>query len=147
SFSSTAKILHMSQPSVSTQIRKLEESLDVKLFERTTKQVHVTSQGKILYECAEKIFNLMNQTKNKMASLSQTVHGDLVIGASLTLGEHVLPYLLGEFQNEFPHVNLSMIVNNSEHIIEKLRNKQIQLAFIQSSLLYPEFTQNLLMVD
>lgn len=137
----------MSQPSVSTQIRHLEESLNVKLFDRTTKQVHLTSQGKILLESAESIFSIMNQTKNKMAMLSNTIHGDLVIGASLTLGEHVIPYILGDFQKEFPNVNLDMKVNNSAHIIEQLRNKQIQLAFIQSSSVYPEFTQNLLMED
>lgn len=147
SFSNTAKALHMSQPSVSTQIRQLEESLDVKLFDRTTKKVHLTSQGKILLESAEEIFSLINQTKNKMALLSETIHGDLIIGASLTLGEHVLPYILGEYQQKYPYVNLDMEVGNSEHIIEKLNNKQIHLAFIQSSILYPEFTQHLFMED
>lgn len=137
----------MSQPSVSKQIRHLEEALNIKLFDRTTKKVHLTSQGKILLESAEKIFSEINHAKNKLALLSGTVYGELVIGASLTLGEHILPYILGGFQKEYPNVNLKMKVDNSKHIIEELKNKQIHLAFIQSSFYYPKYTQHLFMED
>lgn len=147
SFSNTSKVLHLSQSSVSKQIRHLEEALNIKLFDRTTKKVHLTSQGKILFESAEKIFSEINHAKNQMALLSETIHGELVIGASLTLGEHILPYILGKYQKQYPNVNLKMKVDNSENIMEKLRNQQIDLAFIQSSLNYPEFTQQLFLED
>lgn len=147
SFSNTSKVLHLSQSSVSKQIRHLEEALNIKLFDRTTKKVHLTSQGKILFESAEKIFSEINHAKNQMALLSETIHGELVIGASLTLGEHILPYILGKYQKQYPNVNLKMKVDNSENIMEKLKNQQIDLAFIQSSLNYPEFTQQLFLED
>lgn len=137
----------MSQSNVSKQIRHLEEELNIKLFERTTKKVHLTSQGKILFESVEKIFSELNHAKNKLALLSETIHGNLVIGASLTLGEHILPYILGKYQKEYSNVNLEMKVDNSEHIMEKLKNQQIDLAFIQSSSYYPEFTQRLFLED
>ncbi|TMN23174.1 selenium metabolism-associated LysR family transcriptional regulator [Lentibacillus cibarius] len=147
SFSNTSKVLHISQSSVSKQIRQLEEELYTKLFDRTTKKVQLTSEGEILLESAERIFKEINRVKNKLASLSETVHGDLVIGASLTLGEHILPYVLGEYQKQYPNVHLDMKVDNSEHIIERLKSKQIDLAFIQSSSYYPEFAQQLFLED
>lgn len=147
SFSNTAKALHMSQSSVSKKIRQLEDELNVKVFNRTTKKVQLTTQGEILLKSAEKIFKEINQVKNKLASFSETIHGELIIGASLTLGEHILPYLLGEYQKQYANVQLSMKVDNSEQIIEKLKNQQIHLAFIQSSLYYPEFTQQLFLQD
>ncbi|GAA0432534.1 selenium metabolism-associated LysR family transcriptional regulator [Lentibacillus halophilus] len=146
-FSKTSNVLHMSQSSVSKQIRHLENELNTKLFDRTTKKVQLTSEGKILLESAERIFKEINHARNKLASLWETVHGDLFIGASLTLGEHILPYILGDYQQQYPNVHLDMKVDNSEHIIEKLRNKQIHLAFIQSSSYYPEFTQQLFLED
>ncbi|MCM3571112.1 selenium metabolism-associated LysR family transcriptional regulator [Neobacillus mesonae] len=147
SFSNTSKVLHMSQSNVSKQIRHLEEELNTKLFDRTKKKVQLTSQGKILLESTEKIFKEINFVKNKLASLSETVHGDLVIGASITLGEHVLPYILVEYQKQYSNVHLEMKVDNSEHIIEKLRNQQVHIAFIQSSSYYPEFKQQLFLED
>lgn len=147
SFSNTAKILHMSQSNVSKKINDLEEELGTKLFDRTTKDVQLSLQGEILWQSAEKILNEVNYAKNKLASFSETIHGELIIGASLTLGEHILPYILGGYQKQYPNVRLSMTVDNSEKIIEKLKNQQIHLAFIQSWLDYPEFTQQLFFED
>ncbi|MDY0393629.1 LysR substrate-binding domain-containing protein [Virgibacillus halophilus] len=98
-------------------------------------------------ESAEKILKEINFAKNKLASLSKTVHGDLTIGASLTLGEHILPYILGKYQKQYPNVHLDMKVGNSEHIMEKLENQQIHLAFIQSTSRYRKFTQQLFLED
>jgi DNA-binding transcriptional LysR family regulator len=147
SFSNTAKALHMSQSSVSKKIQQLEDDLNVSVFKRTTKNVQLTSEGIILLESADKIFKEINYAKNKLASLSESIHGDLIIGASLTLGQHILPYILGEYQKQYSNVYLSMTVDNSEQIIKKLKNQQIDLAFIQSSLSYPEFTQKLFLED
>lgn len=147
SFSETAKILHLSQPSVSLQIRQLEESVGTKLLERTTKKVNLTQEGEILLQSAEKILNLIYQTEKEITRFSQSIHGDLIIGASVTIGEHVLPYVLGNYKKEYPNVNLIMKIDNSEQIIEKLRNEQIDLAFIQSVQSYAEFCQKPFLED
>jgi DNA-binding transcriptional LysR family regulator len=146
-FSETAKILHLSQPSVSSQIRRLEESLDTKLFKRTTKKVDLTQEGEILLESAEKILNLISQTEKEITRFSSSIHGDLVIGASVTIGEHVLPYILGNYKKEYPNVNLIMKIDNSEQIIERLQNEEIHLAFVQSVLSYPGFCQDAFLED
>lgn len=140
-FSETAKILHLSQPSVSLQIRQLEESLNVRLFDRTTKKISLTPVGKLLYQHAEKILEMITKTEKEIALLSESIHGDLKIGASLTIGEHVLPYVLGNYLKEYPKVNIKLKILNSEQIIEKLTNEEIHLGFIESMISYPDFTQ------
>ncbi|MFZ4451263.1 selenium metabolism-associated LysR family transcriptional regulator [Salibacterium aidingense] len=140
-FSATAKILHLAQPTVSLQIKNLEQALDATLFERTTKSVKLTPSGEILYKYADQIFSLVRQTEKELDMLSETIHGDLNIGASLTIGEHILPYVLGRFRKEFPHIHLNLKVYNSEQIMEHLGNDEIDLGFIESTKSYPDYNQ------
>ncbi|SFM21645.1 selenium metabolism-associated LysR family transcriptional regulator [Salibacterium qingdaonense] len=141
SFSETAKILHLAQPTVSMQIKHLEQSLEATLFERTTKSVKLTPSGEILYKYADQIFSLVKQTEKELDSLSETIHGDLDIGASLTIGEHILPYVLGQFRKEYPNIQMKLKVYNSEQIMEHLGNDDIDLGFIESTKSYPDYDQ------
>lgn len=137
-FSETAKALHLSQPTVSLQIQQLEAYLEVKLFERTTKNIKLTDSGQLLFQNAERILHLVNQTKKELALLSESIHGSLNIGASLTIGEYILPYMIGKYQKEYPKVNLSLNIYNSTQIIQQLRYEEIDLGFIESSISHPE---------
>ncbi|KKK39879.1 hypothetical protein WQ57_00940 [Mesobacillus campisalis] len=141
SFSQTAKDLHLSQSSVSLQIKYLEEKWDCQLFERTTKKISLTPAGEILYKQVKKMLALMNETTNVLQELKEAVHGDLKVGASLTIGEHLLPFILAEFNQLFPLVNIQFNIFNSDHIVEKLKNQEINLGFIESMLSYPHVKQ------
>ncbi|AZU62316.1 selenium metabolism-associated LysR family transcriptional regulator [Neobacillus mesonae] len=147
SFSKAAKNLHMSQPNISLQIRQLEESVQTKLFKRTTRKVDLTQAGEILYQSAEKIFTIIHQTQKDLTLLSNSTHGVLNIGASMTLGEHILPQLIGNFKKEFPHVQIVLDINNSDQVIEKLINGKIQMGFVQSTINYPEYRQRIFFED
>lgn len=146
-FSETAKALHMSQPSVSLQIRQLEESLDTKLFNRTTKKVYLTPAGELLFNSAKNILKQVNDTKKEIKQLEQSVHGNLLIGASLTIGEYILPYLFGEFKRKYPNVNIVLKIYNSQQIAEKLDDEEINLGFIESMISYPQFVQEAFLDD
>jgi LysR family transcriptional regulator, transcriptional activator of the cysJI operon len=141
SFSQTAKDLHLSQSSVSLQIKHLEEKWDCQLFERTTKKISLTPEGEILYKQVEKLISLMNETENELKELKGIVHGELKVGASLTIGEHILPFLLADFSSLYPKVKLNLKVYNSVQIVEKLLNHEINLGFIESKLSYPSLKQ------
>ncbi len=140
-FSETAKALHMSQPSISLQIRQLEESLNVKLFKRTTRKVDLTPAGLILLDSAEKIFRIIHQTEQEIALLSDSHYGVLNIGASITIGEHILPHALGKYKKDYPNVTIILEIYNSDQVIEKLVNDEIHLAFVQSMITYPKYRQ------
>lgn len=146
-FSETAKALHMSQPSVSLQIRQLEESLGTKLFNRTTKKVYLTPAGELLSKSAKIILKQVNDTKKELQQLEQSIHGNLIIGASLTIGEYILPYLFGEFKRKYPNVNIILKIYNSQQITEKLNDEEINLGFIESMISYPEFVQEAFLED
>ncbi|WP_042355571.1 selenium metabolism-associated LysR family transcriptional regulator [Bacillus rubiinfantis] len=133
-FSETAKALHLSQPSVSLQIKHLEEYLHTTLFDRSKKKMELTLAGTILFSYAEQLIQLINQVEKDISLLSETIHGELRLGASLTIGEYLLPYYLGEFIKNYPNVNLSMKVDNSHQIIENLLDGKIDLGFIEASI-------------
>lgn len=141
SFSQTAKELHLSQSTVSLQIKQLEEYWDCQLFERTTKKITLTLAGEIFYKQVGKFITLMNETGNQLQQLKGIVHGNLNIGASLTIGEYVLPYTLAKFHHLYPKVDLSLKLDNSHEIIKKLINHEINLGFIESTISYPAFKQ------
>lgn len=146
-FSETAKALHMSQPSVSLQIRQLEESLNTKLFHRTTKKVYLTPAGELLFKSAEKILKQINDTKKEIQQLSESIHGHLIIGASLTIGEYILPHFFGDFKEKYPNVKIILKIYNSQQIVEKLNDGEINLGFIESMINYPEFVQDSFLED
>lgn len=146
-FSETAKALHLSQPTVSLQIQQLETSLNCKLFERTTKNIRLTDSGKLLFRYAEQILQLINKTKKELALLSDSIHGDLKIGASLTIGEYILPYMIGKYRKEYPKVTLFMHIFNSNQIIQELLDEQIDLGFIESPISNPELVHLPFMED
>lgn len=137
-FSQTAKALHISQPSVSLQIQQLEDYLQTKLFERTTKTIRLTEAGHVLYHYAERIMHLVEYAEKEISLLSEALTGEVQLGASTTVGEHILPYLLGKFKMENPKVTLRMQISNSQQIIDQLLNQEIQLGFIESNLRHPK---------
>ncbi|KKB38846.1 selenium metabolism-associated LysR family transcriptional regulator [Bacillus thermotolerans] len=140
-FSQTAKEMHISQSSVSLQVKHLEDVLQAKLFERTTKKVELTPAGEILYEKAGKMLFLMNEIQNELQALKGEVTGRLNIGASLTIGEHVLPFLIAKYKKAYPLVDVRLKMCNSEQIIEKLYKHELNLGFIESMLSYPNIKQ------
>ncbi|QOY38714.2 LysR substrate-binding domain-containing protein [Anaerobacillus isosaccharinicus] len=75
------------------------------------------------------------------------MHGDLFIGASLTIGEHLLPFALGKFKQEYPQVNLIMKIYNSKQIIHKIIDEQIDLGFIEAPMFHPSLIVKPFMED
>ena len=97
-FSETAKQLHMSQPSVSHQIKTLEKEMGVTLFERSGGRLHLTEAGRILLPWARRLLHDMNNMQEMMSSLEEEVVGDLYIACSTTAGKYILPQTPGLFR-------------------------------------------------
>jgi DNA-binding transcriptional LysR family regulator len=132
SFSETAKILHMSQPTVTSQIKALEAELNTKLLNRNTKHVELTSSGEIFFRYGKEILNLTDLIQKEISGLSDTLEGGLVIGASLTTGEVMLPQFLGDFKQLYPKIRISIEVTNTEQIISKIRDGILDIGLIEA---------------
>lgn len=134
SFSEAARVLHISQPAISAHIQSLEAYLNTKLFYRTTKKVDLTEAGRVLYKYARQIDAIFERAQKEIAEVTGQVRGNLLLGASLTIGEYILPAVAGGFAGEYPAVHINMVVINSERIIEMVASGELDLGFIEAPL-------------
>ncbi|MBM7866525.1 LysR family transcriptional regulator [Heliobacterium gestii] len=132
SISLAAQELHMTQSAVSQQILNLEAHFAVKLFDRLHRRLLITTAGKTLYPFALELERLYGRAGKAMQGLTQDIRGHLRVGASLTVGEYLLPKLLVLFRQTHPKVRLAMDVSNSEQITAMVTRGQLDLGFIES---------------
>jgi len=118
-FGRAAKDCHVSQPSLSTQIQKVEESLGVVLFDRSKKPVLVTREGLDFVSKAKKILSSV-QSLEHTAKNSDAVQGDFLLGVIPTLAPYLLPLFLENFSKQCPDVNLKIYELTTEEIVKKL---------------------------
>lgn len=130
-FTKTSEILHISQPSVSLHIKNLEREFQTELFVRSPKLVQITPTGEILYKRAKQIIAIYEQAKEDILEHHNSVQGELIIGASFTIGEYILPSLLSKLQKDFPALELQIIIGNTHEIVESVRSLQVDIGLIE----------------
>ena len=121
----------MTQPAVTFQIRQLEEYFNTRLFDRTNNGISLTKAGQIVKSYADQIITQYNEMDNEVRQLTDHVEGLLVLGASTTIGEYVIPRLLGEYQAKFPGVAIRLQVANTLGVIHMLDNNQIDIGIVE----------------
>jgi len=132
SFTKAADVLHMTQPAVTFQVRQLEEYFNTRLFDRTHNRITLTEIGKRVYEHAEKIFELYADMENTVKEMTGDVSGVLLIGASTTIAEYMLPALLGDFKHKYPDVSIRLRVSNTEGIVSMVEHNAIDLGVVEA---------------
>ena len=131
SFRKAGEALYLTQPAVTLQIKALEEELGTKLFERSATGVRVTEAGKVLLQYAEQMHQLAGEAERRLAALKGEIAGDLVLGASTTIAQYVLPALLAEFSRAHPAIRLQVFSENTEHVAEGVANGRFGLGLIE----------------
>ena len=131
-FTRAADELFMSQPAVTFQIKQLEELYSTRLFERRHGNVSLTPAGELVLSYAEKIMALSDEMETRLAESSGEMRGPLLIGASLTIAEYLLPDLLSEFNALYPQVRACLIVANSEIIERRVAEHTLDLGLIEA---------------
>lgn len=132
SFTKAAETLHMTQPAVTFQVRQLEEYFNTRLFDRTHNRISLTEAGQRVYEYAERIFQLYNEMENSVRELTGDISGVLILGASTTIAEYMLPALLGDFKAKYPDVNLRLKVSNTDGIVSMVEHNVIDLGVVEA---------------
>ncbi|MBE9516058.1 MAG: LysR family transcriptional regulator [Proteobacteria bacterium] len=132
SFTKAAESLHMTQPAVTFQIRQLEEHFNTRLFDRTHNRISLTVAGEQVFEYADKIITLYNEMDNRVREMTGDVSGILIIGASTTIAEYVLPSLLGEYKARYPSVNIRLSVSNSLGVVHMVENNSVDVGVVES---------------
>jgi DNA-binding transcriptional LysR family regulator len=140
SFTKAAELLYMTQPAVTFQVKQLEEHFNTRLFERSHSKITLTPAGEVALEYAEKILNLTNEMETRLGELTGQVSGTLMVGASTTIAEYMLPRLLGDFKAQYPHVHARLTVANSETIESKVADHTLDVGLIEAPSHHPQLT-------
>ena len=132
-----AAALAISQPSVSAQVRSLERALGLTLVERVGRRVRLTDHGTRMLAYADRIFTLADDLQREATDLRAGTAGRLVIGASTTVGDYVLPAVLGRFRQAWPAVEILAQVGNSAMVEARLLAGEWDLGLVGEPLDHP----------
>ncbi len=131
SISQAARIGYVSQPAVTRQIRQLENSYGTILFDRDEGKLRLTVAGKMLYPYAKEMIALHKSSYETIQEHLGKLEKTLLVGASLTIGEYLLPTLIGHFKKQHPDVQFSLSIGNTPQMLEKLEVNEIDLALVE----------------
>lgn len=131
SFTKASEELNISQPAVTKHIKEIENQLNTKLFDRKGTSIQLTQSGKILFEYAEKIRNIYRDLEFEIHQINQKHQGKLIIGASTTVAQYILPEILAKFKSYYKDLKIELITHNTEMISELLKDGKIDLGIIE----------------
>lgn len=129
-FTKAAEILNLTQPAVSQHIKFLEEYYGVDLIKKQGRTIGLTGAGEVLFKYAKELDVLYRSLENDVRNCleNKKVYN---IGATMTIGGYVLPYILGEYKEVHKNIDILLQVNNTEEIISKLLNRYIHFALVE----------------
>lgn len=133
-FERAAEKCHVSQPSLSTQIQKLEEELELIIFDRSRKPIMVTTEGEQVIEQARAVLKEHKKLYSVAAGSSTELKGDLNLAVIPTLSPYLIPQFIGTFSKTFPLVNLKISEYQTEEIIKLLKLDMIDAALLVTPL-------------
>ncbi|SIT07531.1 LysR family transcriptional regulator [Chryseobacterium gambrini] len=131
SFTKASEELNISQPAVTKHIKEIENQLNTKLFDRKGTSIQLTQSGRILFEYAEKIRNIYRDLEFEIHQINQKHQGKLIIGASTTIAQYILPEILAKFKSYYKDIKIELITHNTEMISELLKDGKIDLGIIE----------------
>ena len=130
SFSKAGQKVFRSQSAVSAQIRQLEQAYHAKLLDRSAKSVELTPAGVVLFEFAERLLRLRDESMQVVADRGNVVQGPVAFGANEATCLYLLPDILAEFQKRYPLVNISIYRNFSHKILQRLEDGSLDLGIV-----------------
>lgn len=130
SFSKAGNAIHLSQPTVSSHIKDLESHFGCLLIDRLGKEAVPTKAGDLLYRYARKLLTLRDETETAMSQFQGKMKGRLHIGGSTIPGGFILPKIVGAFSKQYPDVMVSMIIGDTEHIINEILSGELEIGIV-----------------
>ena len=123
SYTRAAEELHLTQPAVSIQIKRLEDQCGLPILESVGKKIFATTAGKALYEASLDILNRVEELKNTIEEIKGVVKGPLQLSV-VTTSKYFMPHLLGIFLNKYPEVEPKLVFTNRAMVIQRLHDNE-----------------------
>lgn len=134
SFSKTSEIVHLTQPAVSLQIQALEEYYETKLFDRTSNSITLSPAGEVLYKYAKYILALYAAAEKEIGKITGHTKGSVTIGASTTIGNHILPSVILSFKKAYPKIKINVYIENTKKIMDLLNTGTIEIGLVEGEM-------------
>ncbi|EJS77209.1 LysR family transcriptional regulator [Bacillus cereus] len=129
SISKAAEVLHIAQPPLSQLLKKLETDLGTTLIHRYRQKWELTETGEILYQYATQMLMQVQDVKQQIQEIEQGIGGTVSIGVSSTCSNMLIDYV-STFRNQYPHVKINIVTGNSEELLKKLEQREIDIALL-----------------
>lgn len=130
SFSKAAEAVHLSQPTVSSHVKDLEDHFGCLLIDRLSKEAAPTQAGRLLYGYARRMLALRDEAETALAQHQGRMRGHLAIGGSTIPGGYLLPRVIGKFKVQYPQIRPSLIIADTQRIIAGVVEGAIELGVV-----------------
>ncbi|WP_294502087.1 LysR family transcriptional regulator [uncultured Victivallis sp.] len=120
SMTGAARILHITQPTLSRQLQELEEELGQKLFIRNSHSLSLTPEGMLFRKRAEEILEMVHKTESEFSSMGKTVAGEICIGGGETEAMRPIARMIREIRTDYPKIRFHIFSGNAEDVMERL---------------------------
>jgi DNA-binding transcriptional LysR family regulator len=130
SFSKAAETLFLTQPTVSSHIKNLEDDLGVQLIDRIGKRIVLTEAGEILFRHGQKLLSLRDHARQEIEAISGNVTGILKIGGSTIPGAYILPSFVGTFKKKYPAASIQLMIDDTAKVTEAVLSGELQIGVV-----------------
>lgn len=137
-FTRAGEEVHLSQPSISVRIHKLEVELGVKLFEQTGKRVRLAEAGHVLIPYAHRVVSALDDARRAIAELQGLERGTLRIGASTTPGMYLVPQIVAQFKRLHPKIEIQLRIGDTREVEQGVVKNEYDFGFVGGHLIGDE---------
>jgi DNA-binding transcriptional LysR family regulator len=130
SFSKAGRVVHLSQPTVSSHIKDLEDHFGTRLVDRLARHAVPTKAGELLYSYANQLLALRDETEAAMADFLGNVKGRLTVGGSTIPGGYLLPRIIGLFATTYPKVQMTLRVADTSEIMDDIIAGHVEMGVV-----------------
>jgi DNA-binding transcriptional LysR family regulator len=127
SFTRAAESLHLTQPTISIQMKELTEAVGLPLFEQQGRKLKLTEAGEDLLQATRQVFDIWSDFETRSAERKGLKRGRLRLSA-VTTAEYFLPTLLGSFSQRYPEIDITLSVENRDRVVDRLEKAEDDLA-------------------
>lgn len=134
SLNRAARLLNVSQPALSRQLRALEDETGLPVFERRGKRLQLTTAGQLLYQLALEERQLERKFRQEYAKLGVSRKSKIIIGASLTTLQSTLPDLIAHFTSHEPDIDISAMTGKTHEIVGYVKSRKVDIGLVASTI-------------
>ena len=145
--SKAATELGIRQPSLSLAIKRLEETLSSNLFIRSKKGVSLTREGKLLFQKAQELLNLWEETVSEVTNIKFDLSGTIRFGCHSSVGLYSLRHFLPKFLSKNPKVHISIENDLSRNILDKIVNSELDIGLVINPIDHPDIIKSKILTD